>query len=535
MVHHVSTEQASALYGPMGQYAEVLAVITMEGELIEFAEGFPGHIRDGHIEGYVADPVEVTLGKSQINRTIRDASGRTVSVWTKDRKKYLVDRITTETADSLFFLTVKHEPVSIPLSEADMVSVRRIDEAGSMATVVGGALVVVVAMFAIAAATKESCPFVYSFDGEEYIFDAEPYGGATCEGLKRTEWCALEHLREIDGAFRIRLTNEVYETQYTDELKLVVVDHPDDVQMVPDAEGTFVSFPQVIPPMKAYDGTGRDIMRYVATNDWIFWESKVADHLTGAAPPLREELTFHFPKPPDAQSVKVLVNACNTLWGSQMVKRVLELHGGQADEWYRQIEARGSAYDALRQWGLREECFVLHARVKTTGGWKPRELLLGGGPFASEDKAYKLDISDVPGDTLTLRLTPPPLFWMINFIGVDYSDGDVPIQVTELAAEEAVDHDGKDVRELLAATDGRYLSMPTVGERAELVFAAPERQPGTARTVFVKASGYYDIHLDGEGAPNLDVLNRIAAEPGYVATFALEEYRTWRASLMAAR
>jgi hypothetical protein len=390
-------------------------------------------------------------------------------------------------------------------------------------------------MGAIFAATKESCPFVYSFDGEEYIFDAEPYGGATCEGLKRTEWCALEHLKEIDGTFRIRLTNEVYETQYTDELKLVVVDHPHGVQMVPDTDGAFVSFPDVKPPTRAYDARGRDIMRHVVTNDWIFWESKVADGAADVSQPLREELTFQYPKPPDAQSVKVLVNACNTLWGSQMVKRVLDLHGSQADRWYRAVETRGPAFDTLREWGLREECFVLHARVKTSAGWEPRELILGGGPFASEDKAYVLDISDVPGDTLTLRITPPPLFWMINFIGVDYSEGDIPIQVTELAAEEAVDHNGRDVRELLTATDGRYLSMPTIGERADLAFAAPERESGTARTVFVKASGYYDIHLDGEGPPNLDVLTRLATEPGYVASFALQEYHAWRTSLMAAR
>ncbi len=162
-------------------------------------------------------------------------------------------------------------------------------------------------------------------------------------------------------------------------------------------------------------------------------------------------------------------------------------------------------------------------------------MFLGGGPFASEDKAYLLDVSDVPGDTLTLRLTPPPLFWMINFIGVDYSEGDVPIQVTELLAEEAVDQDGRDVRDLLAATDGSYLSMPTIGERADLVFEAPDRHPGLARSVFVKASGYYDIHLDADGPPDLDLLARLAAEPGLLAQFALDEYHEWRASLLAAR
>ena len=353
VVHTVTIEQAADLRGLKGRDVEVLAIFTTAGETTEFAEGYPGRIRDDVIEGYVADPVEMTLGKTQINRTIRDAGGRTVSIGTKDRKKYIVERITTETVDSLSFVSVKQELVSVALSDVDMVSVRRIDQSGTIAVVLGGTVLAVGGALVLYGALKESCPFVYSFDGEEYTFDAEPYGGATCEGLKRTEWCALEHLNEIDGAFRIRLTNEVYETQYTDELKLVVVDHPEDVHIAPDTEGKFVAFAQVIPPAEACDGSGRSIMRHVGVNDWIFWESKVADQDAGLIQPLREELTFSFPKPPNARSAKVLVNACNTLWGSQMVKRLLDLQGDRVAEWYKAINAQGALYDALHEWALR--------------------------------------------------------------------------------------------------------------------------------------------------------------------------------------
>ncbi|MBK8552286.1 MAG: hypothetical protein IPL53_14965 [Ignavibacteria bacterium] len=36
--------------------------------------------------------------------------------------------------------------------------------------------------------SSSSCPFIYSFNGENYIFDGEPYGGAITEGLKKTDY-----------------------------------------------------------------------------------------------------------------------------------------------------------------------------------------------------------------------------------------------------------------------------------------------------------------------------------------------------------
>ncbi len=69
---------------------------------------------------------------------------------------------------------------------------------------------------------EESCPFVYSFDGEEYVLDSEPCGVAVSEGLKRPDWVELSSLKEVDGKSRVLLTNELGETQYTDELNRLV-------------------------------------------------------------------------------------------------------------------------------------------------------------------------------------------------------------------------------------------------------------------------------------------------------------------------
>jgi hypothetical protein len=53
----------------------------------------------------------------------------------------------------------------------------------------------------------------------------ETFGGAIFHAAQRTDVDNLDHLAEVGGAYRVKLTNELQETQYVDELKLLVVDH----------------------------------------------------------------------------------------------------------------------------------------------------------------------------------------------------------------------------------------------------------------------------------------------------------------------
>jgi len=387
----------------------------------------------------------------------------------------------------------------------------------------------VAAWLAIGASTapppppSESCPFIYSFDGDQYVFDAEPYGGAICQGLERTDWCGLEHLVESDGQYRILISNELNETEYTDELKLVVVDHPKGVQVVPDAAGRVHSFAQPRPPLRAVQNGEKDILGLVSARDLQVWESSYEDRSSPLKEALREELIFEFAKPRDARKAKLLVHAAADFWGSQVAKGFLELFGDKVSDWYSKVNSRGPELQRLMSWYLREELYLLQVRVETPNGWEPRGIIYGTGPFVSEDKAYVLDIGDIPGEILRIKLTPPTQFWDIDYLAVDYSE-DLPMDVMKISPSGTGSRTQPDVRELLQADDDRYFVLPKAGVSAEIIFPAPPRKPGLDRTIMLGASGYYDIHLDAGGEPQTDLIETILAEPGSTLRYAMKIY-----------
>lgn len=432
--------------------------------------------------------------------------------------------------DTVIGITIDSVKVKIPTSSIDQIHIKKMKGWAIAGIVVPSVIVVCGLPVLIWALTKYSCPFIYSYDGEEYRFDAEPYGGAICEGLKRTEWCTLEHLKETDGTYKIKITNEVDETQYTDELKLVVIDHPEDVKVVPDVKGGFHTFSEAQAPVRAYNSTGKNILPYVKKNDWIYWHSFEEDIQTAEKKNFNNELIFEFSKPLNVQKVKLMVNACSTLWGSQMLKRYLELAGSEVDKWYEEMNSGASAEQKNVSWAIKDQLYALQVMVETKYGWKEKGMIQSGGPFISEDKAYVLDVSDVENDILRIKLTPPLSFWKINFLGVDYSK-DIPVTITEVEALEAVDSLGNNIRALYQYEDRNYHIMPDIGNSAELVFPSPPQSSNTARTIIAKACGYYDIHLDKKGHPRISMLRKLKQEQNFSVEISVKEYRKWEKSL----
>ena len=293
---------------------------------------------------------------------------------------------------------------------------------GLVAAITVGTLV---AFVAIVAATKQSCPFVYAWDGDKYVFDAEHYGGAIARGLEKDDYSELGRLRENDGRYLLRMTNEVDETQMTNLTELWVVDHPSGTRVVPDIDGHLrtVSAPQ--PLLAASDATGKDLLPWLRETDQLIWEPASIADANGS---LTGDITMTFPKPRDAKEVKLIANAATGLWGSYMIKKMVALRGRDLNKFYFAVNHSKSSRTKLHDWEVREELYALKVYVEEPTGWQVRGILPGTGPFISKDRILPLDVSHVKGDTLRLRIHPPAGFWALNSFAVDYS-ADRPLSV----------------------------------------------------------------------------------------------------------
>jgi len=453
------------------------------------------------------------------------ASEKIVGITTIKGEDISFDKPGASIKDGRLHAFLRNSAYEVPLDQVQRLWVERKELSkgrtiGLVAGVVVGTLGIIVG---VVAATKQSCPFVYSWDGKQYAFDAEPYGGAITRGLEKDDISQLEHLREQDGLYRLKLTNEVDETQLTNLTELWVVDHPAGTRVVPDVSGKLHTVAQPQGILSARDATGHDLLPWLRATDRLIWEPPAVPDVSGN---LQGDIEMTFPKPPGATQVKLVANAATGLWGSYMIKQMVQLRGREILAWYASMQSQ-SARDALFAWEVREQLFALKIFVEEPTGWQVRGVLPGTGPFISKDRIVPLDVSRAQGDQLHIRIQPPAGFWALNSFAVDYT-ADRSVRVEAVKPTTAQDLQGKDVLPELVATDDRYLAMPNIGDTVDITFHVPPRHAGADRTVFLHSRGYYELHVNTTGDPDTKTLQEIENVPGGGALFAAKQFALWQ-------
>ncbi|HEY3041795.1 MAG TPA: FG-GAP-like repeat-containing protein [Pyrinomonadaceae bacterium] len=148
---------------------------------------------------------------------------------------------------------------------------------------------------------KGSCPFLFAYNGKEmkFVKDTVPWSSAiglrintlgTARVEATEEWYKLSgnELAPRDGYYDLRITAELWETYYYDQLALMTVDHPVGTDV-------FVDERFVIPPAKlaittvetphkiahAEDDTGNDVTDIVGTLDEKYLDNFGRGHYQG--------------------------------------------------------------------------------------------------------------------------------------------------------------------------------------------------------------------------------------------------------------
>ncbi len=160
---------------------------------------------------------------------------------------------------------------------------------------------------------KGSCPYLYAFDGEKFRFVtdclwAAPLGLQVADGIvaKDRPWEYLKvdgrEIRPNDGKYEFRITEELWEIAYFDEVKLSAFDHPADVEIWTNekvgpgniATPTVFAFAgeDRITPVQALDKDGDDVTAKLTKVDRDFLQGFDRRLRQGLCPPHWIDLNF---------------------------------------------------------------------------------------------------------------------------------------------------------------------------------------------------------------------------------------------------
>jgi hypothetical protein len=427
--------------------------------------------------------------------------------------------------------------LAIPLSDVQSVAVQQVNAGRTVLLLTGVGLT---AAAVIAAATWDgplggssssggsgsgsgtgmaSCPLVYSWDGSNWRLDSGTFGGAIAPALARTDVDNLVYATSQAGFLRLRVANELDETDYVDALSILAVDHDSGVTVAPDFEGRIYTLGRLTPPLTASDFRGADALARVRAPDGWNWESNPSGRNPAVAADIRDGIELTFVRP-HGSGARLVLDGNNSPWAAYLMQEFVAAHGRDTRAWYDSLAAHPGL---ARQLGaiLSDEAF-LGVSVWLAGRWERQGQIWEAGPEVVKRQVFPLDLSRVPGDTVRIRLESAPSFWLIDHVALDFSRP-APVTVQELWPERALDPSGVDITGLLGSKDRQHYVMDK-GIVAELTFRVPNVPAGRSRSYLVRSSGWYRIHGPETQPADTALLSQVLTEPHGASRLAVARF-----------
>jgi tetratricopeptide (TPR) repeat protein len=142
-----------------------------------------------------------------------------------------------------------------------------------------------------------SCPMIFTWNGERFEFITDvlgvaPLGASSADGeyfpVDHDEYVSIrgESLKPREGQYEIRVTEELREVSYIDQLKLIALDHPAAIDIVTNEKFKSPPFPEFrlfgidrrVYPISARDSRGNDVRAALLKKDQVYPDSFQRDH-----------------------------------------------------------------------------------------------------------------------------------------------------------------------------------------------------------------------------------------------------------------
>lgn len=359
---------------------------------------------------------------------------------------------------------------------------------------------------------KESCPFIYVFDGEEYAFIGEIYSGAVQPQLERHDFLPLPLLDKQSDIFQLKILNEIREIQHTNLLELWVYDHPESVEILTDKYGFHQTFSSLTPPLSAVNLTGNDVLHLLEQKDGLAYAGE--DPLEQKT--ITDGIVLEFEKPDVADNAKLVIREKNSLLLDYNLNRFHQLFGNAYHNW--QARQKNAPAEELKQWTF-DQNIPLSVYIENDGEWKFLDHYNIIGPMAYKNDVLSIPIDSTSDEPVRIKLEYGAYLWEIDYVGIDYSEN---LAVTKhvIPLQSAINQLGEDVAPFLVADDDLYYLQPEIGDEAVVKFVLPALTD-ESRSIILHSKGHYQVIRDPSGRPDRQYLQSFR-EPGQFNRFVIE-------------
>lgn len=213
-----------------------------------------------------------------------------------------------------------------------------------------------------------SCPIIWTWDGEgfRYITDVlgvAPLGAAAGDGTyfatDHDEYVQIpgEALRARDGAYEIRVTEELSEAAYLDQAELIAVDHPAEIAVYTNEKWKSPPFPEFklwgvrdrVAARRAVDEDGSDVTAKLAKLDQTYPDG-FARTMSGIAE--MHALTLDFGNVAADRALLIAHGWVDWADGSTFLQVAQEGKGGLAPPKLQVRDARGEWVTVIEDMGM---------------------------------------------------------------------------------------------------------------------------------------------------------------------------------------
>ncbi len=505
---NTSSKPSSETISGMNNNGKTIVVHFNEKKWILSGVQVKNNIVTGQLNEYKFQPTLKPIRPDKPNRFL--ARGNKV----KDQK-YLLKEVHLYLDE---FADMGNNIVSIPVSSINKIEIYDKDSGSTVGSWVLGSIGVTAGAFAVAlvfvAIFKESCPFIYTWDGEKYQFAGEIYSGTIHKPLERNDYLKLPAYPG-QKSYSLKITNEVREIQNTNMLELLVIDHPENVNILMDKYGKVTTLNQTTAPLSATNLAGDNVKALVSSKDNLFYQSTS----NGPEIPLKDGVILTFPGQADAKIARLAIHAKNSIILDHMMGRFHDMFGTAYKRFMKNQQNAPAA--EMRQWSL-DQGIPLSLYIERDGKWEFVDYYNIAGPMKYKDDVLSVPLKGNETIPLKVKLEFGSFLWEIDYAAVDYSQ-DQNVTSYTASVKTAITGEKKDVAGLLNKDDGKYYTQPEVGNEAVVTFDLPEpAAAGLSRTVILHSKGWYELLLNPVGKPDMGKLKAFR-QPGHFNRFVAEK------------